>query len=359
MNYYNEIDPKMAAWIRELIKAGLIPDGVVDERSIKDVKATELSGYTQCHFFAGIAGWSFALRLAGWPDDRQVWTGSCPCQPFSAAGKQMGSADSRHLFPAFRRLIARCQPAVVFGEQVASGLGREWFARVRLEMATLGYATRASDLCAASVGAPHIRQRLYWVADRNSERFSGRTEQDFGSLESEQPASRRPDSVRCSNASGLEYTESDGRKQRRPEPSRGCSISGCSTGGMAYAERWRREMEVQQCTSGVASDGFGKTGKPRSRGAFGELGNTNGSGFGEHGGAVAIPQKQPAAELPSNLGFWSNFELIQCTDGKQRRIESGSFPLAHGISGRVGLLRGYGNAIVPQVAAEFIKTYLT
>ena len=86
-SYYNEHDPKAAAWLRELIKAGLIPDGDVDERSIAEVKPDELRHYTQCHFFAGIGGWSLALQLAGWSADKPVWTGSCPCQPFSAAGK--------------------------------------------------------------------------------------------------------------------------------------------------------------------------------------------------------------------------------------------------------------------------------
>jgi DNA (cytosine-5)-methyltransferase 1 len=52
---------------------------------------------------------------------------------------------------------------------------------------------------------------------------------------------------------------------------------------------------------------------------------------------------------------WAGFDVIQCRDGKARRVESGTFPLADGISGRVGLLRGYGNAIVPQLAAEFIN----
>ena len=77
--YYNEFDPKAAAWLRELIKRGLIADGVVDERSILDVSADDLVGFTQCHFFAGIGGWSYALRLAGWSDDQPVWTGSPPC----------------------------------------------------------------------------------------------------------------------------------------------------------------------------------------------------------------------------------------------------------------------------------------
>ncbi len=164
MNYYNEFDPKAAAWLRELIAQGLIPPGFVDERSIEDVKPNELTGYTQCHFFAGIGGWSLALQLAGWPTDCQVWTGSCPCQPFSAAGKGAGFADERHLWPAFFHLIEQCRPAAVFGEQVASRDGLNWLDLVCADLEGAAYAIGAADLCAAGVGAPHIRQRLYWVA---------------------------------------------------------------------------------------------------------------------------------------------------------------------------------------------------
>ena len=96
MNYYNENDPKAAAWLKQLIKDGLIPDGIVDERSIVDVQPGDLRQYTQCHFFAGIGGWSLALQLAGWPSDRPVWTGSCPCPPVSSAGKHLGDREERH-----------------------------------------------------------------------------------------------------------------------------------------------------------------------------------------------------------------------------------------------------------------------
>jgi DNA (cytosine-5)-methyltransferase 1 len=162
--YYNEIDPFAAAWLRSLIAAGHIAPGDVDERSITDVSPDDLVGYGQCHFFAGIGGWSLALRLAGVPDDEPVWTGSCPCQPFSVAGKGAGTADARHLWPEFRRLIAERRPPSVFGEQVASGAGRSWLAAVRADLEALGYGVGAADLCAAGVGAPHIRQRLWWGA---------------------------------------------------------------------------------------------------------------------------------------------------------------------------------------------------
>ena len=144
--YYNEFEPYAAEWLRNLIKQGLIADGEVDERSIVDVQPDDLRGFRQCHFFAGIAGWSYALRLAGWPDDRPVWTGSCPCQPFSAAGKGKGVNDERHLWPEFHRLISECRPPVVFGEQVASKDGLAWLDTVQSEMEASGYAIGAADL---------------------------------------------------------------------------------------------------------------------------------------------------------------------------------------------------------------------
>ena len=164
MNYYNEFDAKTAAWLNELIRAGAIPAGDVDTRSICDVLPADIAGYDQCHFFAGIAGWSVALRLAGWPEDRPVWTGSCPCQPYSCAGKGKGDSDERNLWPQFYRLIRECRPERVFGEQVASAIGHGWLDGISADLEAENYACGAIVLGAHSVGAPHIRQRLYWVA---------------------------------------------------------------------------------------------------------------------------------------------------------------------------------------------------
>lgn len=163
-SYYNEFEPYAAKWLRSLIDAGLLPKGDIDERSIEDVSPSDLEGYTQCHFFAGLGGWALAARLAGWPDDRPLWTGSCPCQPFSVAGKGQGLSDERHLWPVFRNLVARCRPDVLMGEQVAGTSGRSWFDAVSFDLEDDGYATRAVDIPACSVGALHVRSRLYWIA---------------------------------------------------------------------------------------------------------------------------------------------------------------------------------------------------
>lgn len=167
--YYNEIDPFAAQWLELLMDEGLIAGGYIDTRDIRDIVPTDLVGFTQCHFFAGIGGWSYALRLAGWPDDKLVWTGSCPCQPFSAAGKGAGFADERHLWPAWFHLIKRCRPDIVFGEQVEAAIKHGWLDLVQDDLEGIGYAVGAVGLPAACVGAPHIRQRLWFVADADQQ----------------------------------------------------------------------------------------------------------------------------------------------------------------------------------------------
>lgn len=166
MNYYNEWDKGAAAWLRELIKQGHIPFGVVDERSITEVKPEDLDGFTQCHFFAGIGGWPLALRLAGVSEETPIWTGSPPCQPFSAAGKQLGQFDPRHLAPVFLDLISECHPPVLFGEQVAPAIAKSWMCDLQTHMEREDYAVGFAVLPACSVGAPHKRERLFFGAHR-------------------------------------------------------------------------------------------------------------------------------------------------------------------------------------------------
>lgn len=173
MVYYNEIDPFAAQWLRNLIDAGHLPKGDVDTRSISEVRATDLTGYTQCHFFAGIGGWPLALRQAGWPDNKPVWTGSCPCQPFSQIGLQQGVSDERHLWPVWYELIKELEPPVVCGEQVASKAAEPWIDHVQADLEAVDYAVAAVAFPAASVGAPHIRDRLYWVGYADQSRLEG------------------------------------------------------------------------------------------------------------------------------------------------------------------------------------------
>lgn len=335
--YYNEHDPKAAAWLRELIRGGHIAPGDVDERSICDISPHELTGYSQQHFFAGIGGWSHALRLAGWADDRPVRTGSCPCQPFSAAGKGLGEKDERHLWPVFRDLITFGEPTITFGEQVASAAGRLWLARVRADLEGLGYAVGAADLCAAGVGSPNIRQRLYWMANARAPRRRALLRSVGANRGPSVKSDRHGDVGRLADADGGQSrhgrVQPGGKHGQQPED----GGAGCRMGdsdGTGSRARGQAATPNGHGRSALADGGVGNRGLQRE-----EVG----------------PQSRQAAERGSSLGFWSAYELIPCADGKARRIEPGSFPLAHGVSGRVGLLRGYGNAINPQLASEFIQ----
>ena len=208
--YYNEIDPFAAEFLRNLIAAGQIAPGDVDQRDIRDVSPDDLRGYGQCHFFAGIGVWSYALRLADWPDDRPVWTGSCPCQPFASPGRKAGFADERHLWPHWHHLVRVGRPPLVFGEQVATNDGLAWLDLVSSDLEGEDYALGAADLCAPGIGAPHIRQRLYFAAydlrsplhwldhghDAGLEGYAGHV--DYG----DEPGRHDPDSDRPVAAAG-------------------------------------------------------------------------------------------------------------------------------------------------------------
>ncbi|HGH4644773.1 TPA: DNA cytosine methyltransferase [Enterobacter roggenkampii] len=316
--YYNEIDPFAAQWLRNLIAGGHIAPGEVDERSIEDVTPDDLRGFTQCHFFAGIGVWSHSLRLAGWPDDKPVWTGSCPCQPFSAAGKGDGFADERHLWPHFFHLISERRPQHVFGEQVASGNANTWFDLVQADLEGMGYAFGLVPFTSAGIGAPHIRERAYWVANSGGERLNR-----IDSLLQRQESGRFTKSVleasRDRNAGSVANTNGE-RSQRERENSN--------------QERWEGS-DVRQ------------------------TGLRWGTGF--------------SSTLEVN-GFWRDADWLLCLDGKWRPVEPGTFPLVDGAaarlgrvesgvarvasSNRVGRLKGYGNAINAQAAAEFIRAYM-
>lgn len=295
--YYNEFDPFVAAWLRELIEAGMIPEGDVDERDIREVRPGDLQGYTQCHFFAGIGGWAYALRLAGWPDDRPVWTGSPPCQPFSVAGKGLGKQDERHLAPVWIELVRAVRPPVLFGEQVAAAVTKDsWLDDLLDALEGAGYATGAAVTPACSVGAPHIRQRLWFVAERMGD-SNDEGPQGWGGM------------PKCSDQLLIRQ--------------------GGMAGGLAMPDRAGPQ---QGC----------KASAPARHGC-----SSDATGGADRNGSTD----------PHKVG-WDDSDWLLCRDGKWRPVESGTFPLANGVSARVGRLRGYGNAIVPQVAAEVIRGFM-
>ena len=363
--YYNEIDPYAAGWLRNLIAAGRIAAGDVDERSIREVKPDDIKAYTQCHFFAGIGVWSAALRLAGWADDRPVWTGSCPCQPFSAAGKGGGFADDRHLWPDLFRLIAECKPGVVFGEQVASKDGLAWLDLVQADLEGADYASAAVDLCAAGVGAPHIRQRLYWVADAAHQQqhgsrdagSSGRDEHSDGGANSRlaDASGERRDGQQVFLQSG-EPRQAGAETTRDSEPSRLADANGGDTSAEREQRSGKQRQQSEDSGSGRLDHGDDTRLEGHGRGYQTSKGWVGSDGSAAETGEPSSLEDRRRAD-PTN-GQWRDADWLFCRDGKWRPVEPGTFPLAHGATARVGRLRAYGNAIVPQVAAEVIRAYM-
>jgi DNA (cytosine-5)-methyltransferase 1 len=353
--YYNELDPYAADWLRNLIAAGHIAAGDVDQRSIADVRPDDLRGYTQCHFFAGIGVWSYALRLAGWPDDRPVWTGSCPCQPFSAAGKRQGFADDRHLWPVWARLIAVCRPVVVFGEQVTGPAGERWLDLVHADLETMGYAVGAVVLPAAGVGAPHGRHRLFFVADAVS---AGRPERRAvagdGSAPGGSGASYVADAERYTGvARRLADEPGSGARPASAGPHAESGRRG-DVGLVADADGGRRErprLHVRERTPRPAVPDVARAGAARG------MADANG-GLARDGDLQrGREHRLVAPDCGATRGFWRHADWLWCRDNAYRPVEPGTFPLAHGAPARVGRLRAYGNAIVPQVAEAFIRAY--
>jgi DNA (cytosine-5)-methyltransferase 1 len=438
--YYNEIEPYAVEWLRNLMKQGHIADGVVDDRSISDVRPDELQEFTQCHFFAGIGAWSLALRNAGWSDDRPVWTGSCPCQPFSVAGTRKGATDDRHLFPHWLHLIEELRPPTIFGEQVASKDGLGWIDTVQADLEGTGYACGGFDLCSAGFGAPHIRQRLWFVADTDHPRLQGRVQ--GGSHPRWKDQYRHSGCDGTVSGDGLADTVSEQRDQGLQSVPRGSaervgsdSKSDLGMGdtdhlgsqggretrvgeelGQARTQSTRARTNVGMADTDIIN---GRTdqepkqseGEPRGKsssdhGINGGMGDTD-IHDGRHGDSPVSSEREARLEHGStstvsgmadtqSIGarelrvgseeegrssggraqsdgdfstsdhlstdavksFWRDADWLNCRDGKWRAVEPCTFPLANGISNRVGRLRAYGNAITPQVAQGLIESYM-
>jgi DNA (cytosine-5)-methyltransferase 1 len=335
--YYNEIDPYCAAWLHNLMDAGHIAPGVIDTRSIEDVRPDELSGYTQCHFFAGLGGWAYALDLAGWPRDRPVWTGSCPCQPFSAAGKGHGFADERHLWPVWQHLIAQRRPPVVFGEQVTKAT--QWIGLVCGDLEAMDYAVGFNHIEAASKGADHLRDRCWFVADTCGTGLAQR-ERERGVLSEVGCESQGQDATNDGRALGHAYGIIGGQ---------GCALDGRRDQGSSALPGSGLSSAVGRSVMAYADQLGASEGRQQRSGQLGGIGGD-----------------------PQTRHGW-----IIGHDGKARRVEPGIRLLAHGVSGRmalvrtdeqtgaeishwysrIGALRGLGNAIDSRPAQAFIESY--
>jgi len=349
---YNEIDAAAAQILRYQIDNGVIAPGVVMTKSIKDIDPDELKGFTQVHLFAGGGLWSVAARIAGWPDDEPIWTGSCPCQPFSAAGKGGGTDDPRHLWPDFHRLIRARRPPIVMGEQVAGKAGYGWFDGVRADLARESFAGRTVDFPACSVDAPHQRNRLYWVAG-NMEYAprigwgEGRAEHDLrGGWPT--PAGANASGVTLGDAFGarLEGQRGNGDSDRGSNP--GGSVAEADGPKRIFPSNAAFPVVQGQPSTRNEPDAGKDEGLYADTRSIGR--SERGVFDGGHDGPIAVA----AHENGRNGTYWSDSEWIDCHDGKARRAKSDIRFLVNGLPGRVDLWRVGGNAILPEVAAEVI-----
>lgn len=295
-----------------------------------------------------------------------------PCQPFSGAGKNEGFGDKRHLWPAWLKLIRKCRPNVIAGEQVASAIGHGWLDLVSAGLEEEGYAVGAAIIGAHSVGAPHIRQRLYWVADaQRGTAERQRFDLDAAALRAQGEA--RQQRVRADAGDGGSNCMADAMQPGRSEW-RSVAGNGQTAG--------RGGMGDSDC--GGLKDGRRQTTDepPESGERTLCMEHASGAGFQGHGRLVEIRDSEGSEEAnrDDRKGcFWDDGEWRVGADGKARLIKPGIEPMAYGVFGRMaimraarvgeatpkehwynreGALKGFGNAIVPQAAAAFIRAYM-
>lgn len=335
--------------------------------SIKDISHEVLRPFTQVHAFCGISVWGYALRRAGWPDDREVWTGSAPCQPFSVAGKQEGTSDPRHLWPDFFRLIDACRPARLFGEQVSGAAGYAWLDGICADLESKDYACWAFDIPACSVDAPHIRNRLYWLAKyvANADHGRGNERQSQISQANKRPISRwmHDGARRCDEGGAVEHSTLIGRRE-------GWSESDLRRGWDAFAVADASgdvAFSTEQSNGGRKLQRSGKSSGANDQRSPGQFGGPNGGTVG-HTDDPRFPlrksksgnprEKRSPAQRTDDASFWSDHEWIICHDGKARRTKRSLPLLVAGSTGRIPMWRALGNAICAPLAIEVIRAFM-
>ena len=299
--YYNEYDKKKCYALKQLMADGHISKGEIDDRPIQEVMPDDIKDYTRCHFFAGIGLWDYALELAGWEQDRHVWTGSCPCQPFSSAGRQKGKTDDRHLWPEWFRLIKKCGAATIFGEQVATAITKGWLDDVYQGLEAQNYAVGSVVLPASSVGAPHRRERLWFVAHAEGidDRRNAGEFQKTNELKTQERQERRV--AESSSTGTLGDTKHDGHFTNKV--------------GKIRKEAIQHDTKREDSTCKFA--GTGESGQlPKE--FMGNSVRKRLEGHARHGKGVNKPRwNQAQQERPA----WETGVWIDCPDGKKRLVE--------------------------------------
>jgi len=251
-----------------------------------------------------------------WRGKVDLIAGGYPCQPFSAAGKRLGAADPRHLWPEFVRLLEETGAPAIFCENVRGHVSKG-LREVLGDLARLGFDAEWDVFSAEEEGAPHRRQRLFiyaWMADTAAGRPQGGCE----SL----PGGAAPTG------------ELSGADEPTGESAGECGGSVAHPDLDAGGER-RARVAVEGAGGWDAGRGSECEDVPEHRHPSSLRGQGN---LGSQPQPVGGRPEREMARTPSPRGWWS--------------AEPNVGRVAHGVAARVDRLRACGNGVVPAVACR-------
>lgn len=273
-----------------------------------------------------------------WRGKIDILTGGFPCQPYSAAGKRLGKQDERHLFPEMLRAVREIEPRWVVGENVrglVSWNGGLVFEEVQADLENEGYEVQPFLLPAASVNAPHKRDRVWFIAYANDK---GRSSEPRNLSEENGEISQRNQDAESSHSDSLYVTD----------PSR------FRRGGGNIRSETNQEQGYEM-GSGVGQHGNRIWGETQRRGSNATDSNSEVSQHRNEGrktqGATITEERTQSFGSPRS---WQKFPtqppVCGGDDGIPRELDSITFP-----KWRKESIKAYGNAIVPQVALQIFK----
>ena len=247
-----------------------------------------------------------------------IITGGFPCQPFSVAGKQKGTSDDRHLWPEMFRIIKAFKPRYVIGENVRGIINIQdgvVFETVCTDLESEGYEVQPFIIPAAGVGAPHRRERVWIIANREESMVNSDNIRFQQHSTTKEESSWRGTSATSESTSNVVNTQHNGSSTSEIERSSATSSND--------NEKGQNETSEFEGTS-------------RSRNSK-DVADTNSERL-ERFRTKHELREGKEEEQTSRNSWW----LVEPNVGR----------VAHGVSGRVHRLKGLGNSIVPQIAEE-------
>jgi DNA (cytosine-5)-methyltransferase 1 len=305
-----------------------------------------------------------------------ILTGGFPCQPYSMAGKRKGKEDERHLWPEMLRAIREIQPTWVVGENVLGLVN--WneglvFHEVQADLEAQGYEVQPYVLPAASVNAPHRRDRVWFVAyskssadSRDTGEVPGETKKENGTGFKSSTSSEQQIQL-PSESSSLFRDDANsidcGYSPKRYKISKEDRIQEFSGQKMESREFNRTDISWNASDTKSARTGeyIGRLRSLPDRHSDGSKDAKHSNSIGQEWGSDETDRKTSVRDFFSKSNAWvnqrnswDNFPTVSpiCTrdDGISNRLDSITFSKWRNESIKAG-----GNAIVPQVVHQIFK----